>query len=124
VITFGDLVVQFRASFSTRAEGTKKELEEMIIFLCDESQGAPLIAFEMPLYDLTSAKLKQVRDNMMQMAIRVAKKNLHLTYLRMMLHWAVKQENIDLKLNPALDLKPFTITEVPGSWLGSFSSSQ
>jgi len=123
-VTFGDLVVQFRESFSTRAEGTQKELDETIVFLCNPLMGEPLITFDLPLAELTSAKLVNIRNTMKTMDIRVAQKNRHLTYLRMMLHWAVKQENIDLTLNPAMDLKPFTISEIPGSWPGRFFSSR
>ncbi|MCP4604327.1 MAG: hypothetical protein GY847_28035 [Proteobacteria bacterium] len=117
-MTFGDLVEQFREHFSGRAEGTRKELEETLLFFSDRSgDGVPLLPLDMPLSELTSLKLKEVRDAMITLDIRVAKKNLHLTYLRMMLHWAVKQTSIELNMNPALDLKPFTISELPQSWI-------
>ncbi len=117
-MTFFDLVEKFRNHFSGRAEGTKKELKETIQFLVESSKGEPLLSFDMPLAELTSEKLREVRDTMRTMDIRMAKKNLHLTYLRMMLHWAVKQTNIALSINPALDLKSFSISEIPKSWPG------
>ncbi len=114
--SFGDLCEMFRRHFSHRAEGTRKELDDTIQFLGDSSDRAPLLPRNLPLDELTSECLRTVRNAMATMDLRVAKKNLHLTYLRMMLHWAVKQPSIDLNVNPALDLKPFTISEMPENW--------
>ncbi len=52
----------------------------------------------------------------MKSDIRLAKKNLHLTYLRMMLHFGTKQKVVGLDVNPAVYLKPLTMAEVPGNW--------
>ncbi len=115
--SFGVLVASFREYFSHRAEGTRRELEETIEFLC--GGNTPLLPQDIPLRLLTSSRLQRLREDMRVLEeVRVAKKNLHLTYLRMMLHWAVKQPNIALNLNPALDLKPFTILETKGGWYG------
>ena len=119
-MTVGDLVDQFREHFSKRAEGTRKELEETVSFLCHEGDGEPLLPPTMALRELTSEKLAQVREKVMKLDLRVAKKNLHLTYLRMLLHWAVKQAEIDLIVNPALDLRPFTLSEIPQAWPGRY----
>jgi hypothetical protein len=113
---FGDLVSLFREHFSGRAEGTKKELEETIRFLCDDTEGESILSFDMSLGELTSAKLTDVRTVLMKSDIRLAKKNLHLTYLRMMLHFGAKQKVVGLNVNPAVYLKPLTMAEVPESW--------
>jgi hypothetical protein len=116
VMVFGDLVELFRVHFARRAEGTKKELESTIDFLTVGAGGqGPLLPRVLPLTQLTSAKLEAVRAEMAAKDIRLAKKNLHMTYLRMMMHFAVKEEAIALQVNPALDLKPFTLGEVPGN---------
>ncbi len=116
--SFGDLVERFRSHFADRAEGTRKELEETIRFLSAGEEDTPLLPLDLHLSDLTSQKLRDVRGAMTRMNLRVAKMNLHLTYLRMMLHYAVKQPDIGLNVNPGLDLKPFTVSEVPNSWPG------
>ncbi|MCP4197174.1 MAG: hypothetical protein GY762_08490 [Proteobacteria bacterium] len=113
---FRDLVSLFREHFSGRAEGTKKELEETILFLCDDGEGDPMLSCGTPLGELTSTKLKDVRTAVMKSDIRLAKKNLHLTYLRMMLHFGVKQKVLGLDVNPTVCLSPLTMAEVPESW--------
>ncbi len=113
---FRDLVSLFREHFSGRAEGTKKELEETILFLCDDGGGEPILSCGTPLGELTSTKLKDVRTAVMKSDIRLAKKNLHLTYLRMMLHFGVKQKVLGLDVNPTVCLSPLTMAEVPESW--------
>ncbi len=76
--------------------------------------SGPLLALDLPLAEVTSAKLSGVRKQMAALDLRLAKKNLHLTYLRMMMHFAVKDEAIELPISPALDLKAFSLSEVPG----------
>ena len=107
-IFFSQLLGLFREHFSGRAEGTKKELEETIRFLCNDAKGEPILAHDTPLGALTSETLKQVRTAVMQSEVRLAKKNLHLTYLRMILHFGVKREVFRLNVNPA-DCLPWTI---------------
>lgn len=113
-----DLVERFREHFKGRAEGTRRELDETIEFLTTNQEGEVLLPMETPLGELSSTRLKEIRDDMMKVDLRVAKKNLHLTYLRMMLHFAVKHRDIDLDINPALDLRPFTLSEIPEAWPG------
>ncbi len=71
---------------------------------------------DMRLSDLTSQRLGEIRDAVQRADLRLAKKNLHLTYLRMMLHFAVKQPDVALAVNPAADLEPLTIVESRDSW--------
>ena len=108
---FGDLVIRFRNSFVHRAEGTKRELEETIAFLCGDAAGTPIISPVLPLSDITSEYLTEVRDAIRDTDVRLAKKNLILTYLRMMLHFAVKEPDIDLRINPSRELPPLSIVE-------------
>ncbi len=116
--TFGDIVARFREHFSKRAEGTRRELEETIRFLTSpQGEGTEaLLPLETTYEELTFERLKSMREEMKALPIRVAKKNLHLTYLRMMLHWAVKEPDIGLELNPAVQLKSFTLKELEGQW--------
>jgi hypothetical protein len=109
---FGDLVVRFRNSFVHRADGTKRELEDAIAFLCRETLGGrPIIPLDLPLSELTSERLNDVRLSIRDTDARLAKKNLYLTYLRMMLHFAVKEPDIDLRINPSRELPPLSIAE-------------
>jgi hypothetical protein len=113
---FRDLVSLFREHFSGRAEGTKKELEETILFLSDAVEGEPMLSFDTPLGELNSTRLRELRAAVMKSDVRLAKKNLHLTYLRMMLHFGVKQKVLGLGVNPSVCLNPLTVAEVPESW--------
>jgi len=114
--TFGHLVAHFRKHYAGRADGTRKELEATLAFLTGEDGGEPLLPPDLPLEALTSEKLAEVREAMALTDLRLAKKNLHLTYLRMMMHFAVKEEAIAVTVNPAVDLKPFVLSEMPDSW--------
>lgn len=113
---FRDLVSLFRENFSGRAEGTKKELEETILFLSDAIEGEPMLSFDTPLGELNSTRLRELRTAVIKSDVRFAKKNLHLTYLRMMLHFGVKQKVLGLNVNPSVCLSPLTMAEVPESW--------
>ena len=108
---FGDLVERFRDSFAHRAEGTKRELEETISFLCRDADGPAILSPSIPVEELTPERLAEVRTAIRDSAVRLAKKNLYLTYLRMMLHFAVKEPDIDLRINPSRELPPFSIVE-------------
>ncbi len=117
-VTFGDLILRFSKTYSGRAEGTQKELRETIDFLCSRESPGPLIDQATVLDEITTDTLVKMRESVKMLDMRLAKKNLHLTYLRMMLHWATKQDNVSIKANPARDLKPFTLSELPNAWPG------
>jgi hypothetical protein len=118
-MTFGELVNRFREHFSDRADGTRKELDDTVRFFCKEDHdGEKLLSLNTPLQELTSQKLMDIRNKMIGTDLRMAKMNLHLTYLRMMLHFAAKQSSIYLSINPGDYLKPFTVSEIPQSWPG------
>ena len=117
-ITFGDLVVMFQESFLGRAEGTRRDLAETVDFLKHGLNGGELIPMQIPLSQLTLTHLDQARISMKTIDIRLSKKNLHLTYLRMMLHFAIKQPDIVMHINPAINLRPFTLKELSESWPG------
>ena len=110
-LCFGDLTNRFRDSFAHRAEGTKRELEETISFLCRDAGGPAILPPTIPVADITPERLAEVRTAIRDSSVRLAKKNLYLTYLRMMLHFAVKEPDIDLRINPTRELPPFSIVE-------------
>jgi hypothetical protein len=114
--SFHELVERFRETFAHRADGTRRELEETLEFLRSGRDGMPIIALETPLCTLTGELLLEIRKAVQSSDLRLAKKNLHLTYLRMMLHFGVKDPDIDLRINPARGLEPLTISEAPDSW--------
>jgi hypothetical protein len=116
--TFGEIVEGFRGHFSGRAEGTRKELDETIRYLGDNTILAALLPGNMPLVDLTSTKLALVRDAMKNMEMRFSMRNLHLTYLRMMLQWAIRQPDVTLDIDPKTDLESFSIKEISNAWPG------
>ncbi|MDD5307855.1 MAG: hypothetical protein PHU25_11095 [Deltaproteobacteria bacterium] len=114
VTTFGDLSALFTERFSDRAEGTQRELADTIALLASDAHGAPLIASGTPLRELTSARLHMVRESVDSMDLRLTRKNLIMSHLRMMMHFAVKQPEVALDVNPALDLGPFAKGEDSG----------
>ena len=116
--TFGELVEGFREHFSDRAEGTRKELDETIRYLRDNAALTALLRRNMPLSDLTSDKLASVRDAMKNMEMRFSKRNLRLTYLRMMFQWAIRQPDVTLDIDPKTDLEAFSIKEISNAWPG------
>ncbi len=116
--TFGELVEGFRNHFSDRADGTRKELDETIRYLRDNTALTALLRRNMPLVDLTSDKLASVRDAMKNMEMRFSKRNLHLTYLRMMIQWAIRQPDVTLDIDPKTDLEAFSIKEISNAWPG------
>jgi hypothetical protein len=75
-----------------------------------------IIPPDSPLAAITSERLREIRKIIQGTDLRFAKKNLHLTYLRMMLHFGVKERNIDLQVNPTGELEPFSITESNEGW--------
>ncbi len=115
--TFDELIARFRDSFSHRADGTRRELEETLDFLMRPTDKPPIIPVHFPVSRLTSEKLQEIRRTIQESGQRLAKKNLHLTYLRMMLHFAVKESDFELRVNPARDLAPLTIVESGDNWL-------
>ncbi len=109
---FGDLAFRFLKSFTHRAEGTKRELEETLKFLClDGRDGRPIIPQDTPISALTGEYLAEIRLSIRDSEIRLAKKNLYLTYLRMMLHFGTKEPGFDLRINPSRELPPLSIVE-------------
>lgn len=113
--TFHDLIVRFHKSFAHRAEGTRKELEDTIEFVCLGGDAA-MIPPDTPLATITSERLRDLRRIIQGSDLRFAKKNLHLTYLRMMLHFGLKDPDIDLHVNPSGELEPLSITESNEGW--------
>jgi len=116
VTTFGELTIAFRKHFSGRAEGTRAEFEETIIFLQRYFAPDQLLADETPLRDIDLLRLSLVRDRIKVTDIRFPRKNLYLTYIRMMLQYAIKVGCEGLNLTPAQDLPAFTAKEIADAW--------
>jgi hypothetical protein len=114
--TFGELARRYRETFANRAEGTRRELDETLEFLTGRGDYPALIEEGTPLARLDSELLARVREAIRTTKLRLALKNLHLTYLRMMLHYGLKEERVALSINPAADLRAISIIESPDGW--------
>jgi len=117
--TFGDLLERYRAAFVDRGEGARRELEETIAFVMEPvgASGSPVLSHDLPLAELTPARLTALREAVGLSGLRLSRKNLFLTYLRMMLHFALKQMELPADVNPGEDLRPFTAMEAGESWV-------
>jgi predicted transcriptional regulator len=117
--TFGDLLERYRAAFVDRGEGARRELEETIAFVSEPvgASASPALARDLPLAELTPARLAAVREVVRTSGPRLSRKNLHLTYLRMMMNFALKQKEIQAELDPGEELRAFTAVEAGESWL-------
>lgn len=115
--TVGEMIARFRESFGDRGEGTRRDLERTVEVLTAPREGGPLLPVELPLASLDQDAVSELRDRIGRMDLRLARKNLYLTYLRMMLHFAVKEPDLPLESSPAFDLERFTIQEL-GGWPG------
>ena len=115
-MTVQEVIERFKETFVYRADGTKRELNDAMEFFFSSKNGPPIISPMLSAESLTSERLQGVRRAVKDSELRLAKKNLHLTYLRMMLHFAVKEPDIRLRVNPSRDLEPLTITESKDNW--------
>jgi hypothetical protein len=116
--TFAGLAVRFRASFADRGEGTQRELEEALRFLLDP-RGVGETAFlppDLPLAELSAERLASLRERVRTAPLRLSRKNLYLTYLRMMLHFAFKRGEIAVDVAPGAELRAIKAAEVDGPW--------
>lgn len=112
----GDLIERFQDTFVHRADGTKRELADTMDFFFSDKNGSPIIARSLPVEALNSELLRSVREAVKKSELRLAKKNLHLTYFRMLLHFGVKEQDFNIRVNPSKDLEPLTITESNEGW--------
>lgn len=111
--TLSTLATAFREHFSGRADGTRRELEDCLFFLTAQSHsGGPLLSGGLALDELTPEILAHLRERIRAMNERVARKNLHLTYLRMMLQFAARDERFSLRPSLGDSIPPFTAVEV------------
>ena len=116
--SFGGLAARFQATFAERGEGTRRELEATLRFLTEPASGAPapLLPADLPLAELTPPRLAALRAALLSSPLRLSRKNLHLTYLRMLLNFAVKRREVAADLNPGAALRPLTALEAGESW--------
>jgi hypothetical protein len=115
-VTFGELIRRFEVHFSDRGESTRAELAATIAMVTDEGSGEPLLASWTPLIEIDSEQLELIRDHLKDLELRVAQKNLHLTYLRMMFAFAVKEPDMEVRVRPDQDLAPLTARETGATW--------
>jgi hypothetical protein len=116
--SFGDLAVRARASFAERGEGARRELDETIVILSElaDANGDPLLPTDLPLAALTAERLLALRMALRTSGLRLSRKNLCLTYFRMMLNPALRQGELPAEANPGEALRPFTAIEFGESW--------
>jgi hypothetical protein len=116
--SFGALTARYRLAFADRGEGTQRELDEALRFFSTphgDGLRAPLPA-ELSLAALTSDALAEVRERTRCAPLRLSRKNLFLTYLRMMLHFAFKRGAIAFDVAPGAELRAITAAEVDEPW--------
>jgi hypothetical protein len=116
VPSFGDLLRRFESGFADRSESTRAEFNATIAWLTDAADGEPLVARSTPLTAIGSARLLRIRDRLKDLELRVAQKNLHLTYLRMLFAFAVKEPDMPLDFDPDAELAPLTAKEIGATW--------
>lgn len=115
-LTFGDLIRRFDSHFADRGESTRAELAGTVAWVTDGSSGEPLLDRWTPLGEIDSNRLDLIRDRLKELELRVAQKNLYLTYLRMLFAFAVKEPDIDVDVTPEQDLAPLTARETGATW--------
>ncbi|MBN2715640.1 MAG: hypothetical protein JXX14_07270 [Deltaproteobacteria bacterium] len=110
--TFGALIVQFQQSFRVRSEKMQHELENTIRFVTGVTGEMVLLPPEWLLADIDAPLLTDVRERIRDAEMRFPQKNLHLTYLRMMFNFAVKEGMVPEAVRPMETLRSFTAKEV------------
>jgi hypothetical protein len=110
--TVGDLIVRFQTFFLIRGEKMQHELEETIRFITGITANEIFLSPGQPLSDIDAAFLTQLRERVKDADIRFPQKNLHLTYLRMMFNFAVKEALVEADIQPMETLRSFTAKEV------------
>ncbi|MBN2341464.1 MAG: hypothetical protein JXX29_11605 [Deltaproteobacteria bacterium] len=110
--TLGALVVRFQSHFQTRGEKMQHELEGTVRFITGADGGDVLLALNLPLHEIDATLLNRVRERIKDASLRFPQKNLHLTYLRMMFNFAVKEALVPQAVQPMEVLRSFTAKEV------------
>jgi len=113
---FDQLAARFRSHSSGRAEGTRRDIDETIRFLTEKGEEGAIIPASTPLSGIDMSTLARARDRIRRADVRFPRKNLYLTYLRMLFQWAARQPEIDLDLPPEDLLRPLTAREVADAW--------
>lgn len=110
--TFGFLIVRFQEYFKMRSEKMQRELETTVRFVTGVGGTEALLASDLPLVFIDSTMLSSVRMRIQDADIRFPQKNLHLTYLRMMFNFGVKEEMLPATVQPVEVFRSFTAKEV------------
>lgn len=110
--TFGALIVAFQRHFEVRGEKMQLELEETVRFVTGMLSKRVFISKDLSLSEIDNAFLNGVRDQIKDANLRFPQKNLHLTYLRMMFNFAVKEGKLGQEIQPMEVFRSFTAKEV------------
>jgi len=114
---FGARAARYRSTFADRGEGTRRELEEALrFFTISRKEEGALLPADLPLSALSSQKLASLREQVRVIPLRLSRKNLYLTYLRMLLHFAFKRGEIAVDATPGAELRAITALEVEEPW--------
>jgi hypothetical protein len=77
-MTFGMLTDSFRTHFASRAEGTRAEFEETLVFVKEHFSVDGLLKSDTPLQAIDGERLGRIRDRIRTADIRFPRKNLYL----------------------------------------------
>jgi hypothetical protein len=106
------LIAAFREHFSSRAEGTRREMEEALrFFTVSFDESIPLLDPQLPLERLEPLLLDRLRDRVRALDETLARKNLYLTYLRMMLQFGARDPRFALSSDLTQSILPLTAIE-------------
>lgn len=106
------LIAAFREHFSSRAEGTRRDMEEALrFFTVSLDESIPLLDPRLPLVRLEPQLFDRLRDRVRGLDETLARKNLYLTYLRMMLQFGVRDPRFALSSELTQSILPLTAIE-------------
>jgi hypothetical protein len=109
------LATAFKNHFASRSEGTKRELKDALDYLIYNNNLNEFVTASMQLNELNEQHLAALRTSLKDAVLKFSKKNLYLTYLRMMLQWGMKKGYLkEMDLNSCL--KGFSAREVADAW--------
>lgn len=117
-VVFGDLAGLYQETFAERGEGTRRELDDAVRYLTEarEGEAEPLLPSGLGIAEITPGRLAALRERLRGAPMRLSRKNLILTYLRMMLHHAFKRRELAFDVAPGAELRAITAAEVADPW--------
>ena len=110
--TFKDLIISFLEHTGDRSEKVQSEINNTIDFVTKRQNGTALLPDNTALDDINNGTLDTIREQIKDAPIRFPLKNLHLTYLKMLFNYAVKNRKLSPDITPAGNLRSFTAKEI------------